>query len=58
MKSMLKSELAERAGVSLSTFGRWLKRHTEELERLTLPDQSHLSKRGAKSSMSRWGSPN
>ena len=34
MKSMLKSELAERAGVSLSTFGRWLKRHTEELERM------------------------
>ena len=34
MKSMLKSELADRAGVSLSTFGRWLKRHTEELERM------------------------
>lgn len=34
MKSMLKSELADRAGVSLSTFGRWLKRHTETLERM------------------------
>ena len=32
MKSMLKSELADRAGVSLSTFGRWFNRHTEELE--------------------------
>ncbi len=35
MKSMLKSELAERVGVRLSTFGRWLKRHTEALEQLT-----------------------
>lgn len=34
VKSMLKSELAEMAGVSLSTFGRWLKTETSTLERL------------------------
>ena len=42
MKSMLKSELAERAGVSLSTFGRWLKRHTEELERMGVTPRSKV----------------
>ena len=43
MKSMLKSELAERAGVSLSTFGRWLKRHTEELERMGVTPRTKVS---------------
>lgn len=39
---MLKSELAERAGVSLSTLGRWLKRHTEELEQMGVTPRSKV----------------
>ena len=42
MKSMLKSELAERAGVSASTFKRWLNQHQDELERLGVSHRAKL----------------
>ncbi len=42
MKTMLKSELAERAGVSVSTFKRWLAMHRAELQTLGVAPKSKL----------------
>lgn len=42
MKSMLKSELADLAGVSNRTFQRWLKVHTDELSKLGVTTHAHL----------------
>lgn len=42
MKSMLKSELADLAGVSPSTFGRWLKRHSDELESMGVSSKTKV----------------
>ena len=36
MKSMSKSELAQAAGISLSTLARWMKPYRQELEALGL----------------------
>lgn len=41
-KSMYKSELARLAGVSLTTFKRWLKSDKEELEKLGYKRTSHI----------------
>ena len=42
MKSMTKSELADCAGVSLSTFGRWLRQHVDELRALGVSPNAHI----------------
>lgn len=42
MKSMLKSELAHAAGVSMRTFSRWLSNNEEELARLGVTKQMRL----------------
>ena len=42
MKAMSKSELADRAGISLNTLGRWLKPHMEELRRLGYQPNARL----------------
>lgn len=42
MKAMLKSELAELAGVSNRTFGRWLSMHRDELSRLGISHAARL----------------
>lgn len=42
MKSMLKSELAACAGVSVSTFKRWLALHRSELQALGLQPRAKL----------------
>lgn len=42
MKSMLKSQLAEAAGVSTRTFCRWLKLHQAELEKRGVKPKAKL----------------
>ena len=42
MKSMLKSELAAKAGVSQSTFKRWLQRNQKELSSLGVSPNAKL----------------
>ena len=42
MRSYTKSELAALAGVSLSTFSRWLRRHAEQLTSLGVMPKAHL----------------
>ena len=42
IKSMLKSELAALAGVSTSTFKRWLSQHSDELLRLGVSRKAKL----------------
>ena len=42
LKSMTKSQLALLAGVSLSTFGRWLRQHNETLLALGVSRNAHI----------------
>ena len=42
MKSMLKSELADAAGVSMRTFSRWLSSHEQELSHHGIMKQSRI----------------
>ena len=41
-KSMLKSELADAAGVSLSTFSSWLRTDTEALRQMGVSERTKL----------------
>lgn len=42
MKSMMKYELADAAGVSVRTLSRWMIRHAEELALLGVRKTTHL----------------
>lgn len=42
MKSMTKSELADKAGVSISTFSRWLRKHVTELGTMGVSPNAHI----------------
>ena len=42
MRTYTKSELARKAGVSPSTFRRWMKQHERELTELGMTKQCHI----------------
>ena len=54
IRTMLKSELAAKAGVSASTFKRWLSQHSDALLRLGVTPKSKLLPPSAVRYVSDW----